>query len=195
MSADRPLPRHSGSLGTSDLVHYYGAMMQENSPLTAVRMFPDYADTVLWLDGPVDYEDSGLSSDLVLRLYEWEQSYYDSLDSNFEWTSPGTARAFTAVGIDLAGRVANELGAEFSIEFHSYGDTALTYSVRSHAPAANERASAAFSRIGAEMEAEEERAARLVAESGPNAEWTAFAPLSGKVFTPGDQSGRTDSGP
>lgn len=112
----------------------------------------------------MDYEDSGVSSDLVLRLYEWEQSYYESLNSDFEWSTPTAARAFTAVGIDLAGRVAIELGAELSIEFSSYEDAALTYSVRSRGPAANQRAAAAFSRIRSAMEAEQEHIAELVAD-------------------------------
>lgn len=49
-----------------------------------VRMFPDYADTVLWFEGPVDYDLTGLTPDLLHDLTAWEQSYYDSLTSDFD---------------------------------------------------------------------------------------------------------------
>lgn len=160
-------------------------MVQENREPHTVRMFPDYAHTVLWLDGPVDYMDSGLSSELIRVLQEWEQSYYDSLDSDLEWKSPSAARAFTAVGIDIAGRVANELGAEFAIEFASSEDGAPTHAVRSRRPANNKKASATFANIVSEMESEKERVARMVADSRPGAGWRAVAPLSGAVYTPG----------
>lgn len=63
---------------------------------------------------------SGLSTELIRGLQEWEQSYCESLDTDLQWESPSAARAFTAVGFDMAGRVANELGSEFTVEFASY---------------------------------------------------------------------------
>lgn len=174
-------------MGTSDLVHYDGAMMQENATPTTVRMFPDYADTVLWLDGPVDYERTALSPGLIRELQAWEWSYYDALDADFNWKSPVDARTFTQTGIDLAGQVANQLGEEFVVEFASYETAAPTHTVQSRRLADNDEAFAAFSAIAAELGAEDERAAQLVAEGGPNAEWTVVAPLSGTTFSPGKQ--------
>lgn len=161
---------------------------------TTVRMFPDYADTVLWLVYPVDYEDTALSPGLIRELEAWERSYYESLDADFNWKSAEDVRAFTKTGIDLAGQVANQLGEEFAVEFASYEHAAPTYTVQSRRRADNEEASAAFSTIVAEMKAEDERAAQLLAEAGPNAEWTAFAPLSGDVFTPDCQTPRAEDG-
>ena len=164
-------------------MRYDGAMLPEGATPTTVRMFPDYADTVLWLVYPVDYEDTDLSPGLIRELEAWERSYYEALDADFNWKSPELARAFTKTGIDLAGRVANELGEEFVIEFASYETTAPTYTVHSRRPADNEGASTAFSTIAEELEAEQKRVTQLVAEAGPDAEWTAYAPLSGDVFT------------
>lgn len=161
---------------------------------TTVRMFPDYADTVLWLVFPVDYEDTALSPGLIRELEAWERSYYEALDADFNWKSPEDARAFTKTGIDLAGQVANQLGEEFVVEFASYETAAPTYTVHSRRPADNEGASAAFSTIVADMEAEQERAAQLVADAGPDAKWTAFAPLSGTTFAPGKHVPRAEEG-
>ncbi|WP_231440721.1 hypothetical protein [Brevibacterium zhoupengii] len=167
-------------------------MAEENYTTTTVRMFPDYADTVLWLVFPIDYEDTGLSPDLISQLDAWEQSYYDALDADFDWKSAREARAFTQSGIDLAGQVANELGEEFVVEFASYEHHAPTYTVQSRRPADNDEAFAAFSTIVARLEAENERAAQLVAEGGPDGEFTAFAPLSGNVFIPERQAPQAD---
>ncbi|PCC41507.1 hypothetical protein CIK65_17340 [Brevibacterium aurantiacum] len=171
---------------------YDGGMTDENCTTTTVRMFPDYADTVLWIVFPIDYEDTDLSPDLVSQLDAWEQSYYEALDADFNWKSADAARAFTQTGIDLAGQVANELGEEFVVEFASYEHHAPTYTVQSRSPADNDEAFAAFSTIVAELDAEDERAAQLVAEAGPDGEWTAYAPLSGETFTPGKHVPRTE---
>lgn len=59
-------------------------------------------------------------------------------------------------------------------------------------PADNEAARAAFANIVAEAEAEQERVARILADSGPGDQFTAVAPLSGAVFTWDGQGRRTD---
>ncbi|MGO2376636.1 hypothetical protein [Brevibacterium aurantiacum] len=167
-------------------------MTDENCPMTTVRMFPDYADTVLWIVFPIDYEDTDLSPDLVSQLDAWEQSYYEALDADFNWKSADAARAFTQTGIDLVGQLANELGEEFTVEFASYEPRAPTYTVQSRRPADNDEACAAFSAIVAELDAEDVRAALLVAEAGPDTEFTAFEPLSGETFTPGNHVPRAE---
>lgn len=42
-------------------------MTGERPPRT-IRMFPDYAGTVLWISMPIDCEDTGLSGGLVAEL-------------------------------------------------------------------------------------------------------------------------------
>ena len=103
-----------------------------------VRMFPDYAGTVLWYGGgPVDYEDAHLPAGLVADLEAWEASYYDGLDDEMEWRSRDLARAYAAQGAELARRVAEALGSAFVI--HGDGGKA-----RSDGPPTSPEAAAAF---------------------------------------------------
>ena len=39
-----------------------------------VRVFPDYADSVIWSSDPVAYDETRLSEQSVARLTEWEIS-------------------------------------------------------------------------------------------------------------------------
>lgn len=43
-----------------------------------VRVFPDYANSVIWFSDPFPYHESHLSKSLVTRLDRWEASYYSS---------------------------------------------------------------------------------------------------------------------
>lgn len=94
-----------------------------------VRMFPDYSYSVLWLDGPVGYGESGLSAALIEALQAWERSYYQALTPEFEWKSVELARRFTSEGNRLARMVADELGETYEVEFDSYeeGKTVVRY--------------------------------------------------------------------
>ena len=98
-----------------------------------VRMFPDYADTVLWFDGPVDYAQCGLSERLIRDLTRWEQGYYDALE-DLEWRTPELAAQFTKDGIRLARQVARELGEDFEVEFRSYENGAGVRRFRGQGP-------------------------------------------------------------
>lgn len=73
-----------------------------------VRMFPDWAATVLWFNGPVDYEGSGRSTPQVRGLETWERTYYDGLTPGVESRSPALAGTHHAEGDRLAARVAEE---------------------------------------------------------------------------------------
>lgn len=88
---------------------------QEAAPST-VRLFPDYADTVLWFNEPIDYDTAKLSGTLTRELSQWERSYYDGLNRDYEWKSAVLARRFGAEGERMAQRVADELGDRFEIE-------------------------------------------------------------------------------
>ncbi|MFJ6416950.1 hypothetical protein [Paeniglutamicibacter sp. NPDC091659] len=82
-----------------------------------IRMFPDYADTVLWADGPVDYVDTGLSGGLVEDLLAWEQSFYCGLNSNHAFRSRGVELKFIQEGVRLAKLVSSEIGSGHSVEY------------------------------------------------------------------------------
>lgn len=149
--------------------------------LIRIRVFPDYADTVLWCHGPVGYTDAALSPGLAAGMAAWEQFYYDSLDGNQRWKSHSGAAQFTATGSELAQLLAEELGDGFEVEFHSYapGSSRQLFSVDTHSR--NPAAAAAFRGIEA---AEEELQARFAADQGDGVGWFAYAPLSGTVFDP-----------
>ncbi len=50
-----------------------------------VRIFPDYATTVIWFFFPVDYDRAGLDSELITAMSAWERSYCEGLDSQMTW--------------------------------------------------------------------------------------------------------------
>lgn len=146
-----------------------------------IRIFPDYANTVLWLVGPLPYEDALLTPELTAALQEWEASYYAALTPLEEWRSLSLAAAFTATGSALAQRLADELGTGFAIEFHSYEPRAPRRIFTSDLPATNP---AAASVLAAIVEADAADKARLEALSaGDGTGWFAYAPLSDTYFT------------
>ncbi|MGO4493022.1 hypothetical protein AB4Y86_13180 [Arthrobacter sp. 2YAF22_2] len=151
-----------------------------------VRMFPDYADTVLWFDDPVDYDLAGLTQGLVRDLRVWEQSYYESLTPDLDWKSAELARRFTVEGNRLARRVADELGDGYEIEFTSYEKNVPARRFRGTGPALNARAAAAFDGLAAARGAEQDEIsrARTAEQRGENTGWFAYSPLSDTVFKP-----------
>ncbi|MCU1479853.1 MAG: hypothetical protein JWQ19_639 [Subtercola sp.] len=71
---------------------------------TVVRVFPDYAETVLWFaPGPVSYEESHLTDTLVAEMIEWEAAYYASLTELFEWRTGVDIFDFDKKGLRLFG--------------------------------------------------------------------------------------------
>lgn len=150
-----------------------------------VRMFPDYADTVLWFGGPVPYDESGLTEGLVRELDDWEQSYYDSLTPDEDWKSAELARQFTAEGNRLAERVADELGDGYEVQFSSYEPGVPSRRFRGAHLALNPRATAALAELAAALTTERARFGNVArAPGGENSEWFAVAPLTGAIFKP-----------
>lgn len=111
------------------------------------------------------------------------------MDADIEWVSAAAARSFTEEGTRLAGLVSAEVGPGFDIRFSSYEANTETVHVRAATPAQNLAAEEAFTRLFEEIE---EREAAESIRKNPNAEWIAYAPLSGSVFRP--NTGRTDDG-
>ena len=149
-------------------------------------MFPDYAGTVLWFGGPVRYEDSGLTQELIHALQSWEESYYHSMTPDFEWVSAEAAHRFTAEGNRLAERLADELGEGYEIGFASYEDDVPARTFHASGPAHNANAVAAFNALAAALQTEVEASdpTRAAAQRGGGSGWYAWAPLSGTPFKP-----------
>jgi hypothetical protein len=144
-----------------------------------VRLFPDYADSVIWLSGPCSYETTHISVQLAESLNAWEAFYYSSLTADLDFTSKKRAKAFTAKGRRLAGLLADEIGPEFEVEFKSYEKRATTFRVRSDRAAQNPAAAKAFTDM-ADAVAEEER---LIMEAPSDFDDGYFMPV--KDFDPG----------
>lgn len=155
-----------------------------------IRMFPDYADTVLWLDGPIDYGDTGLSTGLIVELQAWEQLFYDSLNRNYDFRSRGLEARFTREGIHLAELISTEIGSGHIIEY--LGAQSLNHPVLFQCPgtAANPAAATCFDDL---VEAKL-RAARDMQEILKDEPLYAYAPLSESVFDPHGITG-TSGGP
>ena len=134
-----------------------------------VRMFPDYAGTVLWYGGgPVDYEDAHLPAELVTDLEAWEALHDDGLDDEMEWQSRDLEKAYAAKGEELARRVADALGSTFVIE-------GAGGKVRSDGPSTSPAAAEAFTALADEHEAEYNERARMVAD-GAELSWSPYGP-------------------
>ncbi|TIH36138.1 hypothetical protein [Subtercola vilae] len=90
---------------------------------SVVRVFPDYADTVLWFaPGPVAYEDAHLTKELEARMKAWENSYYAALTELFEWQKGFDVVAFDRRGLGLATSLADELGDALGVEYRNHQD-------------------------------------------------------------------------
>ncbi|MGL3805979.1 hypothetical protein ACSYDW_07755 [Paeniglutamicibacter sp. R2-26] len=145
-----------------------------------IRMFPDYADSVLWVDGPVDYSETGLSAGLVEGLQAWEQSFYDALNGDYAFRSRALEEKLTLEGIRLAKLVAAEIGSGHVVE---YTDAAmLKHAVLFRCPG-NASNPAAARRFDDLVEAKL-RVARQMQEALKEGPFYAYAPLSGTVFDP-----------
>ncbi|MBD8045379.1 hypothetical protein H9638_16345 [Arthrobacter sp. Sa2BUA2] len=154
-----------------------------------VRMFPDYAGTVLWLGEPVGYERTGLTPELIRALQSWEESYYESLAPGLDWMSVDAAHRFTAEGNRLAGLVADELGERYDVAFTSYEDGAPAGIFHSPGPAGNAKAAAAFDALSAALHAKlnDEDRGQDPARQGEATGWYAWSPLSDTSFGPRPQ--------
>ena len=153
-------------------------------------MFPDYADTVLWLGDPIDYADTGLSFALVEALQAWEQLYYDSLDGDYAFRSRGIEEKFTIEGIRLAELVSAEIGVGHIVEYD--GAALIKHPVLYQCPgtASNPAAAKCFDDL-VEAKLQSDLEMKEMLKEGP---YYVYSPLSGAVFDPqGVLEGRSKS--
>jgi hypothetical protein len=108
---------------------------------SVVRLFPDHAESVIWFQGPVPYEDTRLDPRLVADLQTWDASYYAGLTADYTWRARGVESAFLAEGARLARRLADQIGDDFQVE-HDLGE--VHRRVRGAGPPRNPEAAAAF---------------------------------------------------
>lgn len=85
---------------------------------TTVRVFPDYAGTIIWFTiGPFDYDSARIPQDLRVAMQEWEETYYAGLDSPD--AAPELVGAYDLEGLHLAEQLSQLVGQEFAVEYPS----------------------------------------------------------------------------
>jgi hypothetical protein len=149
-----------------------------------VRLFPDYAGTVLWLTDPVHYEEAHLSNQLENDLRAWDRFCRSRLDPDLSEHAPSDVHEFAITGIALARRLADELG--LGVEIHLIHEGRQVF--RSSNPPTNSRAAQTL-HTRAEQRAAE---ARAVIERLGGRGWYAYAPLSGSRFEPSHEQTDVD---
>ena len=114
---------------------------------TRVRVFPDYADSVIWFCiGLVHYDEARISPGLQADMEAWEQTYYEGIDTqNYQWKSRTQHQRFVAEGLRLGAMLADELGEQFEVEVvATFGSSENNTIFRSPRQATNREAAAAF---------------------------------------------------
>ena len=142
-----------------------------------VRVFPDYAGTVLWSGGAVDYEEAHLSQALEDDLRAWETFHRSRLDPDRATHASQDEYDFAVTGRALAGRLSDELGR--GVEVHLIVEGRQVF--RSAEAPINPRAAKAF-HARAERQAAQ---ARALIEKVGGGRWYAYNPVSGSRFYPG----------
>jgi hypothetical protein len=159
---------------------------------STVRMFPDFAGSVLWFtDGLVSYEESALSAGLVGELQWWEQGWLDGLGDDYALRTPDLERRHQREGLRLARLLADELGDRLAVEFHRIDSDGFVM-IRSRGAPTNRAAAAAFTAWADADRADEAEVERRNAE-GESLGW--WAPLSRRDGAAGPDADLLDLGP
>jgi len=161
-------------LPTDEEMHDPGAYLR-----SVVRVFPDFAGTVLWyVDGPVDYDEARITPELAKAMDEWESAYYSGIDDDDERRSLDAEIHHHREGLRLGRLLSDELGDAFEVEVFAFDRQRGRYKRRilGQGDGTNRAAIAVFRARAAESEAEDARMQELRARGGSFG-WTAYAPL------------------
>jgi hypothetical protein len=148
---------------------------------SVVRVFPDYARTVIWFaPGPVHYDDAKVSAELRDAMVAWEADWYAGLTDDLEWASAEIEQRVVAEGERLARMLSAEIGDLLEVEFDTTGDPARKR-VRGSGPGTNAAAREAFQLMAEEAEADERRTDALKARGGV---FTVYTPTTRSSWMP-----------
>ena len=125
----------------------------------AIRIFPDYAGSVIWYDmiGPVPYEETHLSTDLIADMEEWEANYYRSVSDHYSFKSKRAEREHITRGLEVARALSEEIGDVLPVEADEIGGGKTRFLTPGFGT--NPEARASFAAMLAEAEAEDARVA------------------------------------
>ncbi|MBO1738810.1 hypothetical protein [Leifsonia sp. TF02-11] len=122
--------------------------MASDDDYSVIRVFPDYAESVMWfIIGTVSYRESCISDTLRHDMEAWENHYYEAMGNDLVWRSREDEKYHAAEGRRLAEALSVEVGHALEVEYYDERDRKVR--VRSDEPATNERAARAFDRIRA----------------------------------------------
>ncbi len=122
---------------------------------TVVRLFEDYAESVIWFTiGTVSYEEACLSNELERGLRAWGARYLE-IDPSKGWPSVEDENAYTSEGLRLARLLAEEIGEDFEVEVDSGAKKPRVVRLRGESSGTNARARAAFHARASDFKAEE----------------------------------------
>jgi hypothetical protein len=127
---------------------------------TVIRIFPDYADSVIWFLGPVPYEEARITHGLAEDLSAWEDRFYAILGDQ-HWIRDELRDAFDTEGLRLAQCLSKELGPPFAVDYVSEKGQITRFA--SALPGTNPAAVTAFTGMAEELRARNKRLDELLA--------------------------------
>ena len=127
---------------------------------TVIRVFPDYADSVIWFLGAVPYEGACISRRLAEDLSAWEDRFYAILDDQ-HWIQDDLREPFDAEGLRLARCLLDELGTPFAVDYVREKGQITRFA--STLPGTNLAAVIAFTAMAEELRARSRRFEELLA--------------------------------
>lgn len=113
-----------------------------SSKLPVIRLESGYENEVIWFPGPVAYEESNLSSDLIKNLQWWHRRIEGATTPSDHFGPFSGPMGIADAGHMFAAQLAEEVGQGFEIEFWFEG---LCDTYRSSNPATNLAAERSFS--------------------------------------------------
>jgi hypothetical protein len=125
-----------------------------------IRIFVDYADSVVWFRGPLPYESTFLSPGLIAEMRSWEAFFYANVDDEVEFISPAAEAEYFERGMRIARAFSEEIGDLLPIEVDVSAST--TTRVRASGSGTNPLARKEFDKKRAEIEEQTARSAALI---------------------------------
>lgn len=150
-----------------------------------VRLFYDYASSVVWFPDPVPHIECRLSPELSADLDAWRHSFDVGLEQQ-EWRSPELAARAEREGRDLAQRLGDELGSTFEIDYHVFAQPRASRYRSPNSPT-NAEAAAVFTKWADAARVEHDDLRRRAAERRPvggSFGWYAEIPGVGRYTPP-----------
>lgn len=159
-----------------------GVVGDEGNGRRIIRLFYGWADSPVWVPGgPISYEDSRLSVELVMDLKTWESRFYGADVREAGELSGGSGGSFGREGIELTVRLAAEVGSGFAVV--TACEDGVDRAFHTTEPALNPEACEAF-----DQRFNEEAAESALLHGGV---FEAHAPVSGAVFNPRSRNRRS----